>query len=63
MKVAKLVEYNIVTRVIVNDTDSINEIIRVANNKLLNDPSGYICGDNVVLTEEDSECPYNPEFD
>ncbi len=63
MKITKLVRYSICTRVVVNDTDNEDEITRVANNKLLNDPRGYICGENISEIEDDTECPYDPEFD
>lgn len=63
MLVAKLVEYSIVTRVIVQDDACDAVIIKVANNKLLNDPSGYICGDNIGEITDDTEIPYDPETD
>jgi len=63
MKVAKIVEYSIRTRIIVDTADSEDSIIRKANNKLLNDPSGYIVGDNVGEIQDDIECPFDPKFD
>jgi len=73
MKKAVLVEYSIVTRVIVDD-DGLsleelanealdNQAIVKASAKILADAGNYVMGDNVVEIEDDEECPYDKETD
>ncbi len=63
MEIAKVIEYSIRTRIIVDCSDGDDQIIRKANNKILCDPAGYIAGDNIVIIEDDDEEPYDPEYD
>ena len=60
MKKAMLVRFGIVTRVIVDDTATEDEIIEAAAEKV-NKPSYDLdLIENVESVEEDKECPYNP---
>lgn len=68
-KIAKLVEFHITTRVVV-DTDKLSEgkdaedaAIEMAIDKIKSNVDSYICLDNWEQSEDDTECPYNPEFD
>jgi hypothetical protein len=60
---AKLVRFEITSRVIVNDSDTDEQAVEKAMEKVANNPMGYLCHDNVANVEDDNECPYNPEFD
>lgn len=62
MKVAKLVEIRILTRVIVDNYTSEDEIIEKAVIKA----SERICEEgreNIESIKDDIECPYSPEYD
>lgn len=53
-----LVEYSIVTRVIIDTDDSDNQAIKKAKTKIIADAENYVIGDNVVIVKADTECPY-----
>ena len=61
-KIAKLVAVSLLTRIIVDETDSEEENLATAKPQ-------FICkintdlGDNVEFIEEDTECPFDPEKD
>ena len=38
--------------------DAWDSIVKEARENILENPEGYICGDNVDEIEEDKECPY-----
>ena len=60
MKKAMLVRFGIVTRVVVDETATEDEIIEAAIEKV-NKPSYDLdLIENVENVEEDKECPYNP---
>jgi hypothetical protein len=62
MKIAKLVEITMLTRVIVDIDTPENEVIEKAIIKA----SEKICEEgreNVVSVKDDTECPFDPEFD
>lgn len=60
---AKLVRFEITSRVIVNDSDTDEQAVEKAMEKVATNPMGYLCYDNVAAVEDDNECPYDPEFD
>ena len=67
MKKAVLVTFSVKTRVVIDVTTKDNEDFAdeeylnaalVAREKILQDPSGYLCMENVEEIIEDTECPY-----
>ena len=62
-KKAKLVTLEIITRVIVNDSDPDEVAVQKAWDKIAKDPMGYMDYDNVIDIEDDDEIPYDPERD
>lgn len=62
MKKAYLVDFYISTRVVVDENVSEDEIIKIAQNKILSDPSSYIIDENAV-TYDDVEMPYDESYD
>ena len=64
---AKLVTFSITTRVVTmesgyQDFDE-EEAFNAARNKILENADEYFVWDNVDFIEDDTECPYNPEYD
>lgn len=73
-KKAYLATFVIMTRVVVDvpedfDVNNCNlvieehaeawdSIVKEARKNILENPKGYICGDNIDEIEEDKECPY-----
>ena len=57
MKVAKLVSCNLMTRVIVEENATEDEIIRAAKHNLIYTVNESL-GDNIDTIEDDEECPY-----
>ena len=66
-KKAKLVTFEVTTRVIVNESAmpevEEEDAIQKAIEKITSNPDGYLCYDNLSWIEDDKECPYNPETD
>lgn len=62
MKVAKLVVTTFVTRVIVDENATHEEIINEARPKLVNQVLNEL-SENLEDVIEDKEVPFNPEFD
>ncbi len=61
-KVAKLVHYSFVTRVIVDETATDEEIIEASkNNMCIKIPNEL--GANLQDIDDDEDCPYDPEHD
>ncbi len=67
MKKAVLVTFCVRTRVVIDVTTKDNEDFAdeeylnaalVAREKISQDPSGYLCVDNIDEMIEDTECPY-----
>lgn len=59
-KKAYLVTFSITTRVVAEEDDDY-AIDQAAVERILEEPSGYICRDNITEVDEDIECPYYPE--
>lgn len=59
-KKAYLVTFSITTRIVAEE-DNDYEIDQAAIQRVLENPSGYICRDNITEVDEDTECPYYPE--
>ena len=61
-KVAKLVSLTLITRVIVDEDATVFDILELAipklSEKLMDEPFEHI--EDIV---DDTECPYDPEFD
>jgi hypothetical protein len=57
MKVAKLVSCSLITRVIVDENSTNDEIIRNSKHHFINIINDSL-GDNIELIEDDEECPY-----
>jgi len=66
-KKAKLVEFSIMTRVLVDDKVDGQALelqaFHLAKNKILDDPRSFLYIENMIEIEDDEECPYDPEFD
>jgi hypothetical protein len=62
-KKAVIVKMAVYTRLVVDTTASEDEITEMAIKKILQDPKGYMDGDNLEYIKDDKECPYNPETD
>ena len=60
MRIAYLVSFQVMTRVVVNTEtkreDEENNAITAAIDKILKDPGDYIITDNVDTVNEDKEC-------
>lgn len=65
MKTAKLVSINLVTRVIVDDNASENEILRLASEKFIEKISNEIdeLKHNLEFIVDDEECPFDSNYD
>lgn len=61
-KIAKLVAISLLTRIIVEETDSEEENLAAAKHQFISKIDTDL-GDNVEFIEEDSECPFDPETD
>jgi hypothetical protein len=61
-KVAKLVGVSLLTRVVVENYATEDEIIKKAKQNFRTQLENDI-GDNIDIIENDEECPYNPEID
>jgi len=61
-KVAKLVYANLLTRVIVDENASEEEIIEVSKEKFI-DKIKTELGENIEEIEDDTEVPYDEEYD
>lgn len=62
MKVAKLVYVSLVTRVVVDENATENQIIAAAKPKLIYKIVDEIL-EHIEDIEDDTECPYDPEYD
>lgn len=66
-KTAFIAEFNVRTRIIL-DSDNLeseevyNKAVKMARENIMQDSENYLFGDNCIF-EEDTECPYNPQFD
>ena len=58
---AKLVRFEITSRVIINDNDSDEMAVQTAMDKIAKNPRDYLTFDNVVEVEDDTEVPFDPE--
>jgi predicted Zn-ribbon and HTH transcriptional regulator len=63
MKKALLVDVSFTIRLIVDENATDDEIIQATYPKLIERIANEEVGDNVVSIEEDTECPYDPDFD
>lgn len=63
MKVAKLVEFSIVTRIIVTDDEKEEDVIKRASEKILHNGQDYVNYDNCVNIDDDDDVPYHPDID
>jgi hypothetical protein len=61
-KVAKLVTITMTTRVIVDENASESDVIEQASIKM-SEKIQHEFNENLESICEDTECPYNPEFD
>lgn len=63
-KIAKLVSFQITTRIIADDdwTDE-DKVSAAADNIIHNGIDNYLCMDNVIDIADDTECPYDPKKD
>lgn len=61
-KIAKLVAVSLLTRIIVEETDSEEENLAAAKPQFISKINTDL-GDNVEFIEEDTECPFEPEKD
>lgn len=57
-KVAKLVEFSLLVRVIVDENATEDEIIEKAYPKVQDKIDSRELGDNMISAENDEECPY-----
>lgn len=61
-KIAKLVTFEIITRVVIDETrdpdKDIELVYQEARKNILSDPDGHICMDNMTRFYNDTECPY-----
>ncbi len=57
MKVAKLVSCSLMTRVIVEENATEDDVIRTAKHRFVNIVNESL-GDNIETIENDMECPY-----
>ena len=57
MKVAKLVSCSLMTRVIVDENATKDDIIRTSKHRFVNIVNESL-GDNIETIEDDEECPY-----
>ena len=62
MKIAKLVYVSLVTRVVVEDSATEDEIIEMAKDRLIDNIKTCL-GENIDSIEDDTEVLYDPEFD
>ncbi|MBQ2176932.1 MAG: hypothetical protein II453_18395 [Alphaproteobacteria bacterium] len=62
-KRAVIVKMAVYTRIVVDTTASEDEITEMAMKKILQNPEGYMAGENLEYIKDDTECPYNPETD
>ena len=62
-KVAKLVYLNLLTRVVVDEDATEEEIIKASRHKFIDKVSDESFGENIEDIVDDEECPYDPEFD
>ena len=63
MKVAKLVYISMITRVIVDEGATDEEILDAARPEFLNKVKDESLGENLEKIVDDEECPYDPAFD
>jgi hypothetical protein len=61
-KVAKLVYVSMVTRVVVEDTATDEEIIDISTERFIDKLKTEI-GEHIETIEDDIECPYDEDFD
>jgi hypothetical protein len=61
-KVAKLVTITMSTRVIVDENASESDIIELASIRM-SEKIQHEFNENLESIEDDTECPYNPEWD
>lgn len=60
---AKLVTFVVKARVVVNDTATDDDAASVAVDKILSNVEDYIHTENLECVEDDTEVPYNPQYD
>jgi hypothetical protein len=63
MKKAHLVYVSMATRVVVDENATEQEIIKLANAKIINNIIADGIFENVEEVLEDDECPYDADFD
>lgn len=61
-KIAKLVAVSLLTRIIVEETDSEEENLAAAKPQFIRKINTGL-EDNVEYIKEDTECPFDPEID
>lgn len=61
-KVAKLVAASFMVRVIVDESDSDDKVIKTAAKKMMDKVENDL-GDNIEFIDDDDECPYDPNTD
>ena len=61
-KTAKLVTVSLITRVVVDDTATDDDIIQQSKQKFI-DTINSSLGDHIEDIEDDDECPYDPQRD
>lgn len=61
-KVAKLVSISLMTRVVVEDTATEEEILTLTRPRFIEKIRTDL-EDNIISIENDTECPYDPETD
>ena len=59
----KIVRFEITSRVLVENMYNDEMAIQRAIDKITKNPEGYLCHDNVMSVEDDTEMPYNPDYD
>lgn len=60
-KVAKLVAVSFLTRVIVDENATQDEIIKASEQGFRDKIDNHEIGDNLEYIDDDTECPYDPE--
>lgn len=61
-KIAKLVAVSLMTRVIVDDSATDEEILKIARPRFMNKIVTEL-GEHIESIEDDTECPYDDKFD
>ena len=61
-KIAKLVAVSLMTRVIVDDSVTDEEILQIARPRFIDKITTEL-GEHIESIEDDTECPYDDKFD